>query len=48
MFDQAPEVQAQKFSFKCHREKSKEDGSEIIYPVNALAYHPRYFDPFVE
>ena len=41
MFDPSPEAQAQKFSFKCHREKSS-DGGELIYPVNALAYHPTY------
>jgi hypothetical protein len=40
-FDPSPEYQSQKFSFKCHREKSN-DGTEIIYPVNALAYHPMY------
>ncbi|KAJ3362996.1 hypothetical protein HDU91_003170 [Kappamyces sp. JEL0680] len=37
-FDAAPEIQSQKFSFKCHRQKQGEQ--EIIFPVNALAYHP--------
>jgi cell cycle arrest protein BUB3 len=37
-FDQSPTVQGTKYSFKCHR--TKEDDVELIYPVNALAYHP--------
>nr|CDJ82626.1 WD40 repeat domain containing protein [Haemonchus contortus] len=34
----SPEEQKKKYAFKCHR--SKEDGVECIYPVNALAFHP--------
>ncbi|VDO71753.1 unnamed protein product [Heligmosomoides polygyrus] len=36
--DLSPEEQKKKYAFKCHR--SKEDGVECIYPVNALAFHP--------
>ncbi|VDL80549.1 unnamed protein product [Nippostrongylus brasiliensis] len=36
--DPSPEEQKKKYAFKCHR--SKEDGVECIYPVNALAFHP--------
>ena len=34
------EDQAKKFAFKCHRVKN--DSGEIVYPVNALAFHPTY------
>jgi len=30
-----------KYAFKCHRAK-EDDGTEMIYPVNALAFHPIY------
>jgi cell cycle arrest protein BUB3 len=30
-----------KYAFKCHR-KVNEDKSEVIYPVNALAFHPEH------
>lgn len=32
--DTSPEVQKKKYAFKCHR--TKEDGLEKIYPVNAI------------
>lgn len=42
-----PELDAKKYAFKCHRQTTKtqdEDGQEqevdIVYPVNALAFHP--------
>jgi len=38
LLDPAPEAQSQKYAFKCHR--VKQDGQDIIYPINALAYHP--------
>ncbi|KHN76893.1 Mitotic checkpoint protein BUB3 [Toxocara canis] len=38
-FDLSPEVQKNKYAFKCHREKDK-SGTELIYPVNCLAFHP--------
>jgi cell cycle arrest protein BUB3 len=37
-FDPSEESQAKKFAFKCHRETV--DGVDVVYPVNALAYHP--------
>lgn len=38
-FDPSPEVQSKKYAFKCHRAKDA-NGKDIIYPVNALAFHP--------
>jgi hypothetical protein len=35
-FDHHPDVQAKKYSFKCHRQGT------LAYPVNAIALHPRY------
>ncbi|KAI1719406.1 mitotic checkpoint protein BUB3 [Ditylenchus destructor] len=37
-FDLDPEVQKNKYAFKCHR--VKDDSGEMIYPVNAIAFHP--------
>jgi len=39
-FDPAPEVQAKKYAFRCHR--ATQNGTDLVYPVNAIAYHPRY------
>ncbi|KAH6564551.1 hypothetical protein BASA50_008770 [Batrachochytrium salamandrivorans] len=39
-FDPAEEVQAKNYSFKCHR--LVVNGIDTIYPVNTLAYHPKY------
>jgi cell cycle arrest protein BUB3 len=39
-FDMNPDVQRKKYAFKCHR--NKENGIEIIYPVNAIAFHNVY------
>eukprot|EP00735_Rhodelphis_limneticus_P001536 TRINITY_DN12168_c0_g1::TRINITY_DN12168_c0_g1_i1::g.26496::m.26496 TRINITY_DN12168_c0_g1::TRINITY_DN12168_c0_g1_i1::g.26496 ORF type:complete len:345 (-),score=33.26,sp/Q9WVA3/BUB3_MOUSE/52.02/2e-116,WD40/PF00400.27/0.00056,WD40/PF00400.27/3.7,WD40/PF00400.27/6.7e-05,WD40/PF00400.27/1.6e+02,WD40/PF00400.27/3.3e-06,WD40/PF00400.27/9.2e+02,PQQ_2/PF13360.1/2.3e-05,PQQ/PF01011.16/0.061,PQQ/PF01011.16/60,PQQ_3/PF13570.1/68,PQQ_3/PF13570.1/3.1e+02,PQQ_3/PF13570.1/4.2e+03,PQQ_3/PF13570.1/0.98,PQQ_3/PF1 len=39
-FDQAPEVQAMKFAFKCHRPVVND--TEVVYPVNAISFHPTY------
>lgn len=36
--DPSPEAQGKKYAFKCHR--GKEDGQDVIYPVNSLAFHP--------
>ncbi|KAF2672269.1 WD40 repeat-like protein [Microthyrium microscopicum] len=36
-FDPSDEAQAKKYAFKCHRETV--DGIDVVYPVNALAYH---------
>ena len=37
-FDPAPDVQANKYAFKCHRATVR--GVDTVYPVNALAFHP--------
>ncbi|KAI9741453.1 MAG: hypothetical protein M1818_004259 [Claussenomyces sp. TS43310] len=39
-FDPSPESQARKYAFKCHRQPSLEDGMDVVYPVNALVFHP--------
>jgi len=39
-FDQAEEVQARKYAFKCHRKA--EGGKDVIYPVNAIAFNATY------
>ena len=38
-FDPSAVSQARKYAFKCHRQPSPE-GIDVIYPVNALAFHP--------
>ncbi|RUS86307.1 hypothetical protein EGW08_005951 [Elysia chlorotica] len=38
--DPNPEIQKKKYAFKCHR--IKENGQELIYPVNAIAFHYGY------
>lgn len=38
--DPSPEVQKKKYAFKCHR--TKKDGVENIYPVNAISFHNKY------
>ena len=40
-FDPNPEIQKKKYAFKCHRNKSA-NGSEVIYPVNAISFHNLY------
>jgi len=37
-FDPAPEIQAKKYAFKCHRSVSQ--GVDTVYPVNTMAFHP--------
>ena len=39
--DPSPEVQKKKYAFKCHRIKEN-NGVELIYPVNAIAFHNGY------
>ncbi|KAJ5050386.1 uncharacterized protein L3040_002269 [Drepanopeziza brunnea f. sp. 'multigermtubi'] len=40
-FDPSAESQNRKYAFKCHRQPDPEgDGTDIVYPVNALAFHP--------
>ncbi|KAL6067977.1 Mitotic checkpoint protein BUB3 [Balamuthia mandrillaris] len=40
-FDTAPEVQARRYAFKCHRHTAR-TGEQTVYPVNAMAFHPVY------
>lgn len=46
-FEDSTESQARKYAFKCHRQAAPADengagGGDIVYPVNALAFHPAY------
>ncbi|KAK6085596.1 WD domain-containing protein [Seiridium cupressi] len=41
-FDASEASQARKYAFKCHRQTSPEDGADVVFPVNALAFHPTY------
>ncbi|TGO65786.1 hypothetical protein BCON_0001g01020 [Botryotinia convoluta] len=42
-FDPSTESQARKYAFKCHRQPDAAgDGTDIVYPVNALAFHPTH------
>lgn len=38
-FEDTAESQARKFAFKCHRQPAPEGDGDIVYPVNALAFH---------
>jgi len=38
-FDPAPQIQAKKYAFKCHRGRNSA-GVDNVYPVNVLAFHP--------
>ena len=40
-FDQDAEVQKNRYAFKCDRVKDPDIG-ELIYPVNAIAFHPMH------
>lgn len=40
-FEDTEQSQARKYAFKCHRQAATdEEGGDIVYPVNALAFHP--------
>lgn len=39
-FDPSEESQARKYAFKCHRQTV--EGTDAIYPVHALAFHPQH------
>lgn len=43
-FEDSAESQARKYAFKCHRQAAPEEegGGDVVFPVNALAFHPRY------
>ncbi|KJZ79225.1 hypothetical protein HIM_01376 [Hirsutella minnesotensis 3608] len=38
-FEDTDESQARKFAFKCHRQAAPDGDGDIVYPVNALAFH---------
>jgi cell cycle arrest protein BUB3 len=40
--DPSPEIQKQRYAFKCHRNKDPTTGLEVIYPVNSISFHKRY------
>jgi len=39
-FDKSPQVQKEKYAFKCHRQTIPE--GDLVFPINALAFHPKY------
>ncbi|KAK7397959.1 mitotic spindle checkpoint protein Bub3 [Neonectria punicea] len=39
-FEDTAESQARKYAFKCHRQAATDGDGDIVYPVNALAFHP--------
>lgn len=39
--DPSPEVQRQKYAFKCHRNKDS-SGAELVYPVNSISFHKKF------
>lgn len=39
-FDPKPEIQEQKYAYKCHRVSA--NGEDQVWPVNALDFHPMY------
>lgn len=43
--DPSPEIQKQRYGFKCHRNKDPLTGLDIIYPINAISFH-RTFNTF--
>lgn len=47
-FEDSAESQARKYAFKCHRQAAPEEegGGDVVYPVNALAFHPVYGKTF--
>lgn len=47
-FEDSPESQARKYAFKCHRQAAPEEegGGDVVYPVNALTFHPVYGKTF--
>jgi cell cycle arrest protein BUB3 len=40
LFDPSPEVQAMKYAFKCHRIVDRNSNTDIVTPINSLAFHP--------
>ncbi|KAG5927667.1 hypothetical protein E4U42_001949 [Claviceps africana] len=39
-FEDTAESQARKYAFKCHRQPAPDGDGDVVYPVNALAFHP--------
>ncbi|KAI5463803.1 WD40-repeat-containing domain protein [Mariannaea sp. PMI_226] len=39
-FEDTAESQARKYAFKCHRQAAADGDGDIVYPVNALTFHP--------
>ncbi|EEH05581.1 spindle assembly checkpoint protein SLDB [Histoplasma capsulatum G186AR] len=40
-FDPSDSSQDRKYAFKCHRQQTPDEpGVDVVYPVNALAFHP--------
>ncbi|KKZ64392.1 cell cycle arrest protein BUB3 [[Emmonsia] crescens] len=40
-FDPSDSSQDRKYAFKCHRQQTADEpGVDVVYPVNALAFHP--------
>jgi len=40
--DADPKVQSKKYAFKCHRVTDKTTATQTIFPVNTVAFHPKY------
>ncbi|KAL7895222.1 WD40 repeat-like protein [Trichoderma sp. SZMC 28014] len=38
-FEDTAESQARKYAFKCHRQAAPDGDGDVVYPVNALAFH---------
>lgn len=47
-FEDSAESQARKYAFKCHRQSAPEEegGGDVVFPVNALAFHHVYGKTF--
>lgn len=41
-FDPSPQVQSQKYAFKCHRKTNPQTKCQTLYPVNCIAFHPKH------
>ncbi|KAG5938843.1 hypothetical protein E4U60_001169 [Claviceps pazoutovae] len=39
-FENTAESQSRRYAFKCHRQAAPEGDGDVVYPVNALAFHP--------
>jgi cell cycle arrest protein BUB3 len=39
-FEDTAESRARKYAFKCHRQPAPDGDGDIVYPVNALKFHP--------